>query len=87
LSDLEKSLPDDTIYFADNGSSMAWAINCLRMKRPYSFYAAMGFASMGYAVAAPVGAKLAAGDRPVVALVGDGSFLMNGNGGGDGGQL
>jgi acetolactate synthase I/II/III large subunit len=78
LFDLENSLPDDTIYFADNGSSMAWAINCLRIKAPYSFHVALGFASMGYAVAAPIGAKLAAGDRPVVTLVGDGSFLMNG---------
>jgi|WetSurMetagenome_2_1015567.scaffolds.fasta_scaffold00176_12 acetolactate synthase I/II/III large subunit len=78
LLDLENSLPDDTLFFADNGSSMAWAINRLRIKAPYKFYAALGFASMGYAVAAPIGAKLAAGDKPVVALVGDGSFLMNG---------
>jgi acetolactate synthase-1/2/3 large subunit len=33
---------------------------------------------MGYATAAAVGGKLAVGDRPVVALVGDGCFLMNG---------
>ncbi len=39
---------------------------------------AMGFGSMGYAVAAPVGAKLDRPERPVVAMVGDGSFQMNG---------
>ena len=33
---------------------------------------------MGYAVAAPVGGKLAMPNRTVVAMVGDGSFLMNG---------
>ncbi|MCI5143845.1 MAG: thiamine pyrophosphate-binding protein, partial [Candidatus Electrothrix sp. ATG1] len=38
----------------------------------------LGYGSMGYAVAASVGGCLAAPDRPVVAMVGDGSFLMNG---------
>jgi acetolactate synthase I/II/III large subunit len=78
LMDLAASLPEETVYFVDNGNSMAWAIHHLVITRPYSFYVGLGFASMGFATAAAVGAKLAAGDRPVVALVGDGAFLMNG---------
>ena len=78
IMDLAASLPTDTLYFLDNGNSMAWAIRHLNMTLPYSFYVGLGFASMGFAAAASIGAKLAAGDRPVVALVGDGSFLMNG---------
>jgi acetolactate synthase-1/2/3 large subunit len=78
MKDLMDSLPDDTIYFADNGNSMAWAIRYIDRAKPYSFYVGLGFASMGYAVAAPIGAKLAAPERPVVAIVGDGGFLMNG---------
>jgi len=78
IMDLNNALPQNTLYFADNGNSMAWAIRYLTITEPYSFYVGLGFASMGFAVAAPIGAKLAAGDRPVVALVGDGSFLMNG---------
>lgn len=78
LMDLSAAMPEDTIYFADNGNSMAWAIRHLPITQPYSFYVGLGFASMGYAAAASVGGKLAAGTRPVVALVGDGSFLMNG---------
>jgi acetolactate synthase-1/2/3 large subunit len=38
----------------------------------------MGFGSMGHAVAGAIGGKMAAKDRPVVALVGDASFAMNG---------
>ena len=34
--------------------------------------------TMGYATAAAIGGKLAAPDRPVVAIVGDGCFQMNG---------
>lgn len=78
IMDLAESLPKETLYFADNGNSMAWAIRHLHVTQPYSFFVGLGFASMGFAVAAPVGARLASGGRPVVALVGDGSFLMNG---------
>ena len=49
-----------SLYFLDNGNSMAWAIRHLNMTLPYSFYVGLGFASMGFAVAASIGAKLAA---------------------------
>ena len=76
--DIQAAFPYDTIYFADIGTSMAWAIRHMTIDRPYSFYVSLGFGSMGYAVAAPIGAKLAMPERPIVAMVGDGSFLMNG---------
>jgi len=76
--DIQRAFPTDTVYFADIGTSMAWAIRHMTVDRPYSFYVSLGFGSMGYAVAAPVGAKLAVPERPVVAMVGDGSFQMNG---------
>ncbi|MCL4458057.1 MAG: thiamine pyrophosphate-binding protein [Nitrospirae bacterium] len=78
MKDLMDSLPENAIYFADNGNSMAWAIRYINILEPYSFYVPLGFASMGYAVASPVGAKLASPERPVITLVGDGGFLMNG---------
>lgn len=76
--DLQKSCPEDTIFFADMGNIMAWATRYMTFTVPYCFNMAMGFGSMGYAVAAPVGAKLARPDRTMVAMVGDGSFQMNG---------
>ncbi len=78
VEDLQKSCPEDTIFFADMGCIMAWATRYMHFRIPYCFYMSMGFGSMGYAVAAPVGAKLARPDRPVVTMVGDGSFQMNG---------
>ncbi len=78
IEDVQKACPDNSIFFADMGSTMAWAIRYLHIMHPYSFYLSLGFSSMGYAVAAPIGAKLALPDRPIVAFVGDGSFLMNG---------
>ncbi len=78
VEDLQKSCSEDTIFFADMGSTMAWAIRYMSFNVPYCFFMSLGFGSMGYAVAAPVGAKLARPERPVVAMVGDGSFQMNG---------
>src|SRR5262249_58586991 len=42
---------------------------------PQSFITSGGLATMGFAPAAAIGAKIAAPNRPVVALVGDGGFL------------
>ena len=78
MKELRDSLPGDTIFFADIGNNLVWALHYLEVYKPYTFFAGLGFASMGFGVAAAVGGKFAAGDRPVVAIVGDGGFLMNG---------
>jgi len=78
MKDLRDSLPNDTIFFVDIGNNMAWAIHNLDIYKPRTFFAGLGFVSMGFGVAAAVGAKFAAPGQPVVAIVGDGGFLMNG---------
>ncbi|MFH2203912.1 MAG: thiamine pyrophosphate-binding protein [Elusimicrobiota bacterium] len=78
MRDLQEALPSDAILFVDIGNCMAWAIHYLKLTRPGSFIVNMGFASMGHAVAAAIGGKLAAPERPVIAIVGDASFAMNG---------
>jgi acetolactate synthase I/II/III large subunit len=78
VKELEQALPPNAILFADTGNHTDWAVHYMKIKRPGSFIAPFGMLPMGYATAAAIGGKLAAGDRPVVALVGDGCFLMNG---------
>ncbi|MEW6666270.1 MAG: thiamine pyrophosphate-binding protein [Thermodesulfobacteriota bacterium] len=78
IKDLEKGLPENAILFSDTGNHTDWAIHYLCVKRPGAFIAPFGMLPMGYATAAAVGGKFAAPDRPVVALVGDGCFMMNG---------
>ncbi|MDH4319290.1 MAG: thiamine pyrophosphate-dependent enzyme, partial [Desulfobulbaceae bacterium] len=78
VADIQSACPGETIYFADMGATMAWAIRYMVVDQPYSFHVPLGFSSMGHSVAASVGAKLARPDQPVVALVGDGCFLMHG---------
>ncbi|HLH64708.1 MAG TPA: 3D-(3,5/4)-trihydroxycyclohexane-1,2-dione acylhydrolase (decyclizing) [Solirubrobacteraceae bacterium] len=40
------------------------------------YHVEYGYSCMGYEIPGAIGAKLAAPDRPVIALVGDGSYLM-----------
>ncbi len=78
MKDLSDALPQNTVLFSDMGNHMAWAFHYLQLTRPNSFFHCLGFASMGYGTVAPIGAKLAAPDRTVIAIVGDAGFAMNG---------
>ncbi|MFC1999286.1 thiamine pyrophosphate-binding protein [Chloroflexota bacterium] len=78
VRELEEALPEDAILFVDMGNAVCWAIHYMKFRRPNSFITAFGLLTMGHGTAAAIGGKLAAGDRPVVALVGDGCFQMNG---------
>ncbi|OGP95552.1 MAG: hypothetical protein A2157_16475 [Deltaproteobacteria bacterium RBG_16_47_11] len=78
MKDLRESLPRNTIVFVDAGNSYTWGIHYFPVYLPRTYIMGIGFASMGYATAAAVGGKFAAPDKPVVAIVGDGAFLMNG---------
>jgi len=47
-----------------------------RSRHPRSYHVEYGYSCMGYEVAGGIGAKLADPERPVFAMVGDGSWLM-----------
>ncbi|HMU96634.1 MAG TPA: thiamine pyrophosphate-binding protein [Elusimicrobiota bacterium] len=78
IAEMRRALPDNAIVFCDIGNVMAWALHYFPVREPGTFFINMGFGSMGHAVAGAIGGKVAAKDRPVVALVGDGAFAMNG---------
>jgi acetolactate synthase I/II/III large subunit len=77
MYELQEILPEDAIVFFDTGNHICWALHYMQFNRP-NFISAFGMLTMGYATAAAIGGKLAAPDRPVIAVVGDGCFMMNG---------
>jgi acetolactate synthase-1/2/3 large subunit len=77
MREFQQILPKDAIVFFDTGNHICWAIHYLKFDQP-NFICAFGLLTMGYATAAAIGGKLAAPNKPVIAVVGDGCFLMNG---------
>jgi acetolactate synthase-1/2/3 large subunit len=65
------------VVTTDAGNFGGWPARFLRWKMPGTFLGPTSGA-MGYAVPAAIAARLARPERPALALVGDGGFLMTG---------
>ena len=72
----DAALGGDAIIVTGVGQHQMWASQFMRCNTPYSFVSSGGLGTMGFAVPAALGAKVAAPDRKVVALDGDGCFQM-----------
>jgi acetolactate synthase-1/2/3 large subunit len=73
---LQDVLPDDVILSLDSGVHHNWFMQFWKPKRSQSMLNSWGYSSMGFGVCGVLGAQLAAPDRPCVAVVGDGGFMM-----------
>jgi thiamine pyrophosphate-dependent acetolactate synthase large subunit-like protein len=75
---LEAGLADDSIVVADSTmASYYGAVHFLTRRAPRCFLHPTGYAPLGYAIPAAVGAKLAQPDREVLALIGDGGAMFS----------
>ena len=66
----------DAVVLTESGNSFAWGNHTLRFDEPHRYRVSVGYGSMGHVTAGVVGTALAR-DGKAVALVGDGSMLMN----------
>jgi acetolactate synthase-1/2/3 large subunit len=78
LSTAQRVLGPQAIYTTDSGNGTFLAMECLRLDAPGKYLAPVDYSCMGYSIPAALGAKLAMPDNPVVALAGDGAFMMTG---------
>ncbi len=78
LREIQKLLPDDTIFVVDSGEHTLFATHYLRVDHSDGFIAMTGLGSMGSSIGAAIGAKLAKPERPVAVIIGDGGFSMVG---------
>ncbi|WP_433508857.1 thiamine pyrophosphate-binding protein [Nonomuraea sp. CA-143628] len=74
LADLRDSVPPDTILVTDVGWNKNGVAQCYELPSEGRFITPGGASTMGFGPAAAVGAQLAAPDRTVVALIGDGGM-------------
>jgi acetolactate synthase-1/2/3 large subunit len=77
LADVRSVLPDDAYLTTDVGWNKNGVGQQFPIRTPGTLLTPGGFATMGFGPSAAIGAKLAAPQRTVVSLVGDGGFGQN----------
>ncbi len=77
LRDLRARMGREDILISDVGTHKLWIARTFPAYEPNTVLISNGFAAMGFALPAAVAAKLVHPERKVVAVSGDGGFLMN----------
>jgi acetolactate synthase I/II/III large subunit len=76
IKELSESITDDTIVTTDVGQNQMWMAHYFTSKSPRKFISSGGLGTMGFGFPAAMGAKIAMPDNDVIAVCGDGGFLM-----------
>ena len=76
IAQLQATMDPSTIYTLDAGNNRTWMAHLYRAQQANTFYSPGGTAGMGWALPAAVGLKLVYPDQPVVAVTGDGGYMM-----------
>ena len=76
IKELSVILDDDAIITTEVGQCQMFAAHYYMTKKPRTFITSGGLGTMGFGFPAAIGAKIAAPDKKVVDIAGDGSFLM-----------
>ena len=67
----------DAIITTEVGQNQMWAAQFYQFNKPRNFMTSGGLGVMGYGFPAAIGAQMAAPDRTVIDIAGDGSLQMN----------
>ena len=76
-AELRRVLPPETVVTLDAGAAPAYGYDRLEFSKPRTFFTPLDLGGLGFAFPTALGAKLGRPDSPVLAIHGDGGFLMN----------
>lgn len=72
---MQTVMPDDTVVVSGVTNLAYWSYFAYQARLPRTFITSSYFATLGYSFPVSLGAKVAAPERPVVAITGDGGFM------------
>ena len=75
--EMREFLKSDDVLISDVGSHKLWISKVYQTFEPNTCIIPNGFASMGFALPGAIAAKLVYPEKTIVAMTGDGGFLMN----------
>jgi thiamine pyrophosphate-dependent acetolactate synthase large subunit-like protein len=76
LDQMRAALPNESLVFNDPTTIAFWARSHWRSDRPRTWFVPSGFGTLGYAMPAAIGAKVARPDTPSVAVIGDAGVMF-----------
>ena len=77
IYDLRQVMAPEDVVISDVGAHKMWMARHYHCDRPNTCIISNGFAAMGIAIPGAIAAKLVHPDKKVVAVTGDGGFMMN----------
>lgn len=77
VADVRRVMPDDGILCLDNGMYKLWFARYYRCRQPNTLLLDNALATMGAGLPSAIAAKIVYPNRKVVAVAGDGGFMMN----------
>ncbi|MBI4642032.1 MAG: thiamine pyrophosphate-binding protein [Candidatus Tectomicrobia bacterium] len=75
IAQIQNALGDDAIIVSGITNIGYWSHLAYRVRQPRTYLTASYFATLGFAFPTALGAKMAAPDRPVISISGDGGFM------------
>jgi acetolactate synthase-1/2/3 large subunit len=77
VADTQAALSDSDVVLADTGAVKMWMARLYPTHEPNTCLISNGLSTMGFALPGAIAAKLARPESRVLAVVGDGAFMMN----------
>ncbi len=77
LKEISDTMPKNTCVTTDVGQHQMWTAQHMRFDDPSNFLTSGGMGTMGFGIPAAVGAQVSRPTDCIIAVSGDGSFMMN----------
>lgn len=77
LNEISNKMPENTCVTTDVGQHQMWAAQHMKFDHPTNFLTSGGMGTMGFGLPAAIGAQISRPHDCIIAVTGDGSFMMN----------